>query len=37
MFAQINELIGKGYMSKQTRSRIEEDKTLEATIVNKLK
>lgn len=36
LFAQINELIGKGYMSKQTRSRIEEDKILEANIVNKL-
>jgi hypothetical protein len=36
LFAQINELIGKGYMSKTTRSKIEEDKVLEANIVNKL-
>lgn len=36
LFAQINELISKGYMSKKTRSKIGEDKVLEANIVNKL-
>jgi hypothetical protein len=36
LFAQINELIGKGYISKKTRSKIQEDKVLEANIVNKL-
>lgn len=37
LFLQINNLIASGYMSKNTRSKIVEDKMLEQTIVSKLK
>lgn len=37
LFLQINNLIGSGYISKNTRSKIAEDKMLEQTIISKLK
>ncbi len=37
LFNQINQLIGKGYMSKQVRSSIAENKVLEENIITKLK
>lgn len=37
LFSQINQLISSGYMSKNTRTKIMEDKILEANIVSKLK
>lgn len=36
LFSQINELIGKGYMSHAVRTSLEENKQLESTIVQKL-
>ena len=37
LFAQINSLIGGGYMSKKTRTNLQTDKKLEQQIVSKLK